>query len=226
MSPTTRWAAFRSARADLERVLDDPDRADTVYDGMFGRTTVSATVDQFMGFDLVVHGWDLARATSQDETIPERRGRPHPRFVDRMGTATMRENGVTGPEVAVPDDAPEQDRMLGLLGRTPPDHASDGWLRCDERRAAARRWRSPMRRPRRTSGAGSSMSEALASRYATASSQNAMTSAAPPGGEEVLHGVEHAVHVGGPVARRQVGGRSAGRGRWRRGVRSPRTRRS
>ena len=111
--------AFQSARADLERVLDDPDRADTAYDGMFGRTSVSATVDQFMGFDLVVHGWDLARATGQDETIPEPEVDRILAFVDQLGTTTMRENGVTGPEVAVPGDAPKQDRMLGLLGRDP-----------------------------------------------------------------------------------------------------------
>ena len=72
-----------------------------------------------MGFDLVVHGWDLARATGQDETIPEPEVDRILAFVDRMGTATMRDNGVTGPEVAVADDAPKRDRMLGLLGRDP-----------------------------------------------------------------------------------------------------------
>ena len=112
-------AAFRAARADLQEVLDDPDRADTTYDGMFGRTSVSATVDQFMAFDLVVHGWDLARATWQDETIPEDEVDRVLEFVDRLGTSTMQDNGVTGPAVAVPDDAPKQDRMLGLLGRDP-----------------------------------------------------------------------------------------------------------
>ena len=111
--------AFRAARADLQAVLDDPSRADTEYDGAFGRTTVSATVDQFMGFDLVVHGWDLARATGQDETIPPAEVDRVLGFVERLGTQTMQDNGVTGPEVPVPDDAPAQDRMLGLLGRDP-----------------------------------------------------------------------------------------------------------
>ena len=111
--------AFRAARADLEAVLDDPSRADTEYDGAFGRTTVAATVDQFMGFDLAVHGWDLARATGQDETIPPAEVDRVLGFVERLGTQTMQDNGVIGPEVAVPDDAPAQDRMLGLLGRDP-----------------------------------------------------------------------------------------------------------
>lgn len=111
-------AAFRSARADVETVLDDPALAGTEYDGMFGRTTVGETLDQFLGFDLVVHGWDLARATGQDEQIP-------PAHVERVWAGAqglgdnLRRSGVCGPEVAVPPDAPLQDRMLGLLGRNP-----------------------------------------------------------------------------------------------------------
>ena len=81
-------------------MLDDPSRADTEYDGAFGRTTVSATVDQFMGFDLVVHGWDLARATGQDEAVPPAEVDRVLAFVERLGTQTMQDNGVTGPEVA------------------------------------------------------------------------------------------------------------------------------
>jgi len=111
--------AFRSARADLEAVLDNPPVADQEYDGMFGRTTVSDTVDRFMAFDLVVHGWDLARATGQDEMIEPGEVDRVLAFVAHMGPSTLRENQVTGPEVAVPDDAPPQDRLLGLLGRHP-----------------------------------------------------------------------------------------------------------
>lgn len=111
--------AFRSARADLQRVLEDPDLADTEYDGLFGRTRVADTVDRFLGFDLVVHGWDLARATGQDATMPDDEVDRLLGFVEQMGSATMRENGVTGPEVQVPASAPKQDRLLGLLGRDP-----------------------------------------------------------------------------------------------------------
>ena len=116
--PDDPLAAFTSARADLEAVLDDPALAGTEYDGQFGTTKVEDTVDRFMGFDLVVHGWDLARATGQDETID-------PVEVDRTWDAAqalgenMRKYGVTGPEVDVPPDASKQDRLLGLLGRQP-----------------------------------------------------------------------------------------------------------
>jgi uncharacterized protein (TIGR03086 family) len=108
--------AFRAARADVEQVLDDPALAGTEYDGAFGRSKVEQTIDQFMGFDLVVHGWDLARATGQDDTIDSAEVDRIMAFAEPMGD-TMRENSVTGPAVAVPDNAPKQDRMLGLLGR-------------------------------------------------------------------------------------------------------------
>ena len=110
--------AFRSARADIEKVLDDPALAEREYDGVLGRTSVGRTIDEFLGFDLVVHGWDLARATGQDETI-------EPAYVERVWTAAkgfdenLRRPGVCGPEVPVPADASPQDRLLGLLGRDP-----------------------------------------------------------------------------------------------------------
>jgi uncharacterized protein (TIGR03086 family) len=110
--------AFRAARSEVEVVLDDPALAGHEYDGLLGRTTVETTIDRFLGFDLVVHGWDLARATGQDEAMD-------PDEIERIwGMAqglgdNLRRSGVCGPEVAVADDAPLQDRLLGMLGRDP-----------------------------------------------------------------------------------------------------------
>ncbi|WP_433499441.1 TIGR03086 family metal-binding protein [Sphaerimonospora sp. CA-214678] len=68
--------------------------------------------------DMVVHGWDLATATGQEyEPDPEAVSRAL-HFTEQM-VETGRRRGVFGPPVAVPDDAPLFDRMLGLIGRDP-----------------------------------------------------------------------------------------------------------
>jgi len=111
-------AAWLEARESMQDLLEDPARAGAEYDGMFGRTSVQQTVDGFLGFDLLVHGWDIARATGQDETLPPDEVRRV--YADASKLAgNLRRGGVCGPEVAVPADASEQDRLLGLLGRTP-----------------------------------------------------------------------------------------------------------
>ncbi|WP_433434341.1 TIGR03086 family metal-binding protein [Nonomuraea sp. CA-141351] len=68
--------------------------------------------------DMVVHGWDLARATGQEyEPDPEAVSRAL-RFTDQM-VEMGRQRGAFGPPVAVPDDAPPFDRLLGVIGRDP-----------------------------------------------------------------------------------------------------------
>ena len=80
--------------------------------------SVEGTIDRFLGFDLVVHGWDLARATGQDETIAPARVEEIWGMAQGLGD-NLRRAGVCGPAVPVADDAPLQDRLLGLLGRDP-----------------------------------------------------------------------------------------------------------
>lgn len=111
-------AAWAEARDVMLALLEDPARATLEYDGYFGRAALQSTVDRFLGFDLLVHGWDIARATGQDETLPPDEVR---RVLQAAGelSGNLRMGGVCGPEVPVPADAPEQDRLLGLLGRTP-----------------------------------------------------------------------------------------------------------
>jgi uncharacterized protein (TIGR03086 family) len=62
-------AAFRAARADVESVLDDPELAGSECDTPNGRMTVEQQIDEVVSDDLVLHGWDLARATGQDDTM-------------------------------------------------------------------------------------------------------------------------------------------------------------
>ncbi|MEU0052429.1 TIGR03086 family metal-binding protein [Streptomyces sp. NPDC006184] len=69
--------------------------------------------------ELVVHGWDLARATGQDYT-------PDPAALDAAHGFLLaaagdpgRGNAPFGPVVPVPADAPLLDRTVGLSGREP-----------------------------------------------------------------------------------------------------------
>jgi uncharacterized protein (TIGR03086 family) len=68
--------------------------------------------------DQLLHGWDLARATGQDTTMPE--GLPeaayemiHGRFTDEQRA------GVFKPEVEAPATATAQERLLAYTGRRP-----------------------------------------------------------------------------------------------------------
>ena len=108
--------AFVAVRDQTQADLEDPASRDAEYDGQFGRSTFGKAVDGFVCFDLVVHGWDLARATGQDETIEPQDVERLTGMVDAMGE-TMRANGVIGPPVEPSADASAQTRLLNALGR-------------------------------------------------------------------------------------------------------------
>ena len=114
---TDRWSAVREA---VQASLDDPDVAGTTYEGHFGETTLAETVDGFFSPDLVVHAWDIARAAGLEdlEPMPDDEVARIDTRLRAMGDA-IRSPGAFGPEVAVPDDAPAQHRLLGFLGRRP-----------------------------------------------------------------------------------------------------------
>ena len=68
--------------------------------------------------EMLAHGWDLSRAIGQDVEWPDDVVAATYDVV--AGMAEMgREEGVFGPEVVVPADAPMFDRMLGMTGRDP-----------------------------------------------------------------------------------------------------------
>jgi uncharacterized protein (TIGR03086 family) len=115
--------AFRSARADIEAVLADPSLAQIEDSSPAGQITVERHIDQVVSVDLVLHGWDLARATGQDDTMDprdvEHAWSVWSWVVDQMGKERLRVAGVIGPEVKIPEGARPQDRLLGLVGRDP-----------------------------------------------------------------------------------------------------------
>src|SRR3954447_18886765 len=64
-------AAWDAARAVVLADLENPERAAAEYDGFQGKSTFEAGVDRFLCFDLIVHGWDLARTAGLDERIDD-----------------------------------------------------------------------------------------------------------------------------------------------------------
>jgi uncharacterized protein (TIGR03086 family) len=108
--------AWVTASGLVQDDLDDPVRAGTTFEGHFGTQSFEQAVDRFLNFDLVVHGWDLARATGQDDTID-------PGDLERAvaGAAAfgdaMRGPGAFGPQVDAPADADEQTKLMAFLGR-------------------------------------------------------------------------------------------------------------
>ena len=71
--------------------------------------------------ELVIHGWDVARASGQHYEPDQVSLEACHRFVDQFSGpehADQRE-GLFGPIVEVPDDAPLLDRVIGLSGRDP-----------------------------------------------------------------------------------------------------------
>jgi len=109
-------SAWAAARDQMQADLDDPERAQQAYDGYFGRTTFGEAVDRFLCLDLVVHRWDLARATGLDERLdPDDVAGIWERAKD-FGDA-LRTEGVCGPALEPPADSDEQTRVLAYLGR-------------------------------------------------------------------------------------------------------------
>jgi uncharacterized protein (TIGR03086 family) len=113
--PVPSWEALRES---IQSGLDDPEVAGREMDLPPGRFSFENAVDMFCTGDVLVHTWDLARATGQDETLDADE-------VHRMFSGmepydeAMRASGHYGPRVTVPADADEQTKLIAFIGRQP-----------------------------------------------------------------------------------------------------------
>jgi uncharacterized protein (TIGR03086 family) len=68
--------------------------------------------------DQLLHGWDLAKSTAQDATMPE--GLPEAAYDMIHGRFTEdQRKGVFKPELALPSSTSAQERLLAYTGRDP-----------------------------------------------------------------------------------------------------------
>jgi uncharacterized protein (TIGR03086 family) len=108
--------AWRAASAPVTALLGDTARASATFDGLFGETTFESAIDRFANFDLVVHRWDLARATGGDETVDRADAQRVLDGVAAFGPA-LYGPGVCADAIEVPPDADVTTRMLAVVGR-------------------------------------------------------------------------------------------------------------
>jgi uncharacterized protein (TIGR03086 family) len=83
-----------------------------------GRYTVEQAIATFCIGDVLVHTWDLARATGLDESLDAIEVH---RMVEAMEPIDdlLRQSGQYGPGVEVAGDADEQTRLIAFTGRHP-----------------------------------------------------------------------------------------------------------
>lgn len=113
--PAAAWDAHRD---HVLAVLGEEGTAEREYDGYFGRTTIAATMAHFYGWDLVVHGSDVARAAGQQWSISDDEAQELHATADGWGEA-LHSEGICAAPVEVSEDASATARLLARLGRDP-----------------------------------------------------------------------------------------------------------
>jgi uncharacterized protein (TIGR03086 family) len=109
-------AGIFRAHADAVRAALTDELVATGYDGFFGPTTVGATLEQFYVWDMVVHRWDVARATGGDDTLTAAELDRTEAGADSFGEA-LHMDGICAPALPVDADADRQTSVLARLGR-------------------------------------------------------------------------------------------------------------
>ena len=104
-----------SSIEQAHEVVARPGALDRTVHLSFGETSGQEYVIQLTA-DLAIHGWDLARATGQDDTLD-----PHAVALllpwTEANADLVAESGMFGPPIDAGPGAPDDVRLLGLLGR-------------------------------------------------------------------------------------------------------------
>ena len=112
--PKPAFAAIMDRACAAARDLDDPDRTVHTSFGDFPTREYLMQITSFRG----MRAHDIARVIGVDPTLPDDLVQG---MWDELSPVAdqWRQYGVFPPRVAVPDDAPLQDLLLGLTGRDP-----------------------------------------------------------------------------------------------------------
>lgn len=107
--------AYDRSAAAARTAAHEPGVVDSMVHVSWGRIPAALFLTQRMG-DLVVHGWDLARAAGQDTTMDPELLHACWRTYEPMADE-IRDSGVFAIDVEAPPDADLQTRFLALVGR-------------------------------------------------------------------------------------------------------------
>lgn len=107
------WAAARDAIAGA---LADEAVATRVVSSGFGEQPFASLVGRLLCADTLLHTWDLARATGQDEQLDPEAVTAAAAFLTPIDEAIRRPGGFA-PKVEPPAGADEQTRLLCFAGR-------------------------------------------------------------------------------------------------------------
>lgn len=110
-------AAFAHVSADLVATIDDPATQDVEMPSPVGPLRFAECVDTLPA-DVLVHTWDLARATGGDERLDPEVVRHVHQHLEPLDAA-LRQPWAFGPKVTPPPNADEQTAFLCFLGRRP-----------------------------------------------------------------------------------------------------------
>ena len=110
--------AWRAVNAAVQAALDDPEVAGRERATQMGNNTFENVTSMIFTSDVLVHTWDLARATGQDETLDEAEVTRMYEGMEPMDEV-LRNSGHFGPRVDVPEDADPQTRLIAFTGRNP-----------------------------------------------------------------------------------------------------------
>ena len=109
--------AYGDGRDAFVAALGSPGVFDRNWEMPFG-SLPGAVMGNIAFMEHLTHGWDVAKATGQDTTMPTDLVSECMEMVVPMD-AMLRTPGVCGPPQSVPDDAPVQDKFIAFMGRTP-----------------------------------------------------------------------------------------------------------
>lgn len=109
--------AYRDSAAALHTAFGQPGVLKQTFRGQLGDATGAERL-QIRLYDLLAHGWDLARATGQNAALPDDLAERALVFA-RAQVSTQPRTGRFAAAQPVAEGAPAIDRLVAFLGRVP-----------------------------------------------------------------------------------------------------------